>query len=258
MPVAVGADLRRREREGTARVDRDEVDGDVVVRVGGPRRGRRGLTDASHQLTGPYHQLVPGVRVARALHVLGPVHDERGVDHLAPRGEVEPDLEVSQRVRGVVVDEWKHLAVDDPFARGHPLDVALAVPSGVAHRVRVVHQSLHRGGDGLEPSVRMLRKPRDALAVVHPVIGGRIEISPVASPGRSHLPIAGRVLVVVVDREEEGIWGLERKRQTLDLLDRAHRRAQHRRAEKRVHSASENTCWKQNNNRKRGRVRPAR
>ena len=159
------------------------------------------------------------------------MHDERGVDHLGRGGEVEPDLEESQRVRRVVVDEREHLAVDYSFPCRHPLDVALPVPPRVAHRVRVIDEPLHRGGDGLEAAVGMLREARDAFAVVHAVLGARVEVSSVASARRAHLAVSRRVLVVVVHREEERIGGLERERQPLDLLDRTHRTgAQHRRA----------------------------
>lgn len=64
-------------------------------------------------------------------------------------------------VRAVVLHEREHLAVDHAFPGGHPLEVAVAVAAGVAHRVGVVDHPGQRRGDRLEPPVWMLREPRN-------------------------------------------------------------------------------------------------
>ena len=78
----------------------------------------------------------------------------------------------------------------------------------------VVHDAFHRRGDGFEPSVRVLGKPRDAFAVVHAVGRVRVEISAVASFRGAHLPIPRGVLVVVVHTKQERVRSLEWKLKT--------------------------------------------
>ena len=108
--------------------------------------------------------------------------------------------------------------MDDTPARGHPLDVAVAVSAGVAEAVGVVHDAVHGGCDGLETAMGVLGEARDALAVVHPVQGAGVEVRAVTTTGRAHLLVARGVRVVVVDREEERIGGLEREGKTRNFL----------------------------------------
>ena len=65
------------------------------------------------------------------------------------------------------VDEREHLAVRDSLAGGQPLDVAAAEPRGRAERIGVIDQASAHDRDGLEAAVRMRRKARHDLAVIH-------------------------------------------------------------------------------------------
>lgn len=107
----------------------------------------------------------------------------------------------------------------DALAGGHPLQVSVAVPPGVAHRVGVVDDPLEGGGERLKASVGVLREAGDAVAVVHPVGGGGSEVGSVASPGGPHELVPRGVEVLVVDAEEEGVERPEGEAQTLHAQD---------------------------------------
>ena len=70
--------------------------------------------------------------------------------------------------------------------------------------------------------MRVLREPRDIVAVIHAVVGGRVEIRSVPAAGRPHLGIARRVEVAVVHREQERVRGREREAERLDSEDGRH------------------------------------
>ena len=94
----------------------------------------------------------------------------------------------------------------------------MAVSAGVAEAVGVVHDAVHGGCDGLETAMGVLGEARDALAVVHPVRGAGVEVRAVTTTGCAHLLVARGVRVVVVDREEERIGGLEWEGKTRNFL----------------------------------------
>jgi hypothetical protein len=79
----------------------------------------------------------------------------------------------------------------------------------------MVQQAAPHDGDGFEAAVRMLRKPRDDLAVVHaPAVLALEVLAQVASRERCARPeavVAGRVVVVVVNTEQERIARLPGK-----------------------------------------------
>jgi hypothetical protein len=103
----------------------------------------------------------------------------------------------------------KHLGVHDPSPGREPLNVPVAVTRGGAERVGMIHETATDDGDGLEAAVRMLRKPRHDVAVVHPPSVGRGEVAAHRVSGErrrgTELVVAGRVCVVVMDAEEERI-----------------------------------------------------
>jgi len=51
--------------------------------------------------------------------------------------------------------------MDDAAARSHPLDIASLEHAPVARGIRMFHASVEHDGDGLEATVRMLRKTGD-------------------------------------------------------------------------------------------------
>ena len=68
----------------------------------------------------------------------------------------------------------------------------------------MIHQPHSRGRDGLEPSVRMLRKSRNLMPVIHSIGGVGVEIGAVAGEESFHFAGAGfvgGVVVIVVDAE---------------------------------------------------------
>eukprot|EP00290_Baffinella_frigidus_P041771 CAMPEP_0180286908 /NCGR_PEP_ID=MMETSP0988-20121125/12957_1 /TAXON_ID=697907 /ORGANISM="non described non described, Strain CCMP2293" /LENGTH=236 /DNA_ID=CAMNT_0022260933 /DNA_START=708 /DNA_END=1418 /DNA_ORIENTATION=+ len=155
-------------------------------------------------------------------HFLVPVHHERRVREFRTRGEVHPDLEETERVRAILVDKWKHFAVDDSCASCHPLQISVTVPSRVTLGVGVVDEALGGGRERLEAAVGVLREARDPFAMVHAVRLAPVEVSTVPLARRLHLLITRRVVISVVDAEEEGIRRLERESEGPDLLDRIH------------------------------------
>lgn len=62
--------------------------------------------------------------------------------------------------------------------------------------------------------MRVLREAGDLVAVVHSIGSVRVEVGPVAGPNRLHLSTAfvGRIIVLVIDAEEEWVEGRVRPR----------------------------------------------
>ena len=118
----------------------------------------------------------------------------------------------SSGVRTVAIEQRKHLRVDDARAGGQPLHVAHAEARRRAERVGMVDVAFADDGDCLEAAVRMLRKARDDVAVVHPpaVLAG--EVLPDVPAGQRRIgaePIVTfREVVDVVDAEQKRIVGL--------------------------------------------------
>ena len=49
--------------------------------------------------------------------------------------------------------------------------------------------------------MRVLRKARNAIAMVHPIGGVRVKIGAIASARRLHLVVAGGILILVINAE---------------------------------------------------------
>ncbi len=95
-----------------------------------------------------------------ALHV--PV---AGRHHFVGFGQIGPQLKAVHHSLGVPLG---HFLVDDPTARGHPLDVAGGDNALIAHAVAVLHVAFEHVGDGLDAPVRMPGEPLEI--VLRPVI----------------------------------------------------------------------------------------
>ena len=81
---------------------------------------------------------------------------------------------------------------------------------------------MQRAGYGFKTAMWMLRKAGDpAGAVVHSIRRIGIEISTVACPRGFHPLVPRWIQVFVVHAKQERIWGLERERKLLHLLDGA-------------------------------------
>jgi hypothetical protein len=136
-------------------------------------------------------------------------HGEVWWDHLRLAGQVEPYLEQSQRIGGLVVDERKHLSMDHTFASCHPLEVTFSIAAAISKRVSMVDQALWTMGiregrrerqregevthcrcDSFESPVRVLREARDAIAMVHPIRLIRIKVSSIPLPWSKHILVA--------------------------------------------------------------------
>ena len=132
-----------------------------------------------------------------------------GSTNLSCFGQVHPNLKQLERVRRVLVHEREHLRVDDAAPRRHPLHVAGAEACGGAERVRVVDEAAPHDGDRLEAAMGMLREAGHHVAVVHAPAVLALEVHPDPAPGkgrrRSHLRVAERIGVVMMDAEEERI-----------------------------------------------------
>ncbi len=111
--------------------------------------------------------------------------------------------------------ERKHLRVLDAAARREPLHVAVAEARGGAQRVGVIDDAVANQRDRLEAPMRMARKARHRVAVIHaPAILALEVLADIAARergGRTLLGIASRVGVLVIDTEQEGVRGFPRK-----------------------------------------------
>ena len=166
--------------------------------------------------------LKPMVREA-----FSPKHGEVGLDHLLRTREVEPDLKEFGGIAAILMDEGKHLSMHDPSSRRHPLRIPGPEAGGGPERIAVIDETLLSHGDGLEPSVGMLRKSGHRCPVIHRPPLFRAEIHPqlpVSKRGvRAHGSIAHRVEVAVVSAKQKGVVRLKRERQGLDTNFRGSR-----------------------------------
>src|SRR5262245_25272723 len=88
-----------------------------------------------------------------------------GVHHLALRREVGPELEARHAPLAVTL---RHLLMDDPAPRGHPLHVPGRDDPAVAEAVPVLDIAVEDVGDRLDPAMRM---PGEAAPVVLGILG---------------------------------------------------------------------------------------
>src|SRR5262245_5105247 len=88
-------------------------------------------------------------------------------DELVLLWEIQPNLKKFEAVSFLALEEREHLAVHDALAGGQPLDVAGAETRRRAERVGMIDVATTQDRDGLEASMRMLRKSRHGLAVIH-------------------------------------------------------------------------------------------
>src|SRR6185436_11024502 len=83
---------------------------------------------------------------------------------------------------------------------------------GGAERIGVIDVAAPNDGDRFETAVRVLRKARHDLTVVHTPAVGAGEVLPEIATGEggcgAHALVARGVSVVVMDAEEEGVGGL--------------------------------------------------
>ncbi|MBP1717496.1 MAG: hypothetical protein H6Q43_934 [Deltaproteobacteria bacterium] len=82
--------------------------------------------------------------------------------------EIGPKLEPPHQP---VLFPFRHFLVNDPAARGHPLDVPRLNDPLISHAVPMFHLSMKDIRDCLNPAVGM---PREALQVVSRVVGMKI------------------------------------------------------------------------------------
>mmetsp|Transcript_23592 Transcript_23592/g.67035 ORF Transcript_23592/g.67035 Transcript_23592/m.67035 type:complete len:267 (-) Transcript_23592:273-1073(-) len=207
--VALGLGvLGRLDRELRACLEGEVEDTDIVSFVESPGvGGSRAVSGNAVELADPDSRLDGVGLVLPDLDLVGPVHDKVWRGHLLGGVRVEPDLEESRGVRPVTVNKREVLAVHNTFSGVHPLEVALAITARVALAVRVVDDALDGGGDGLEAAVRVLGEARDLVAVVEAPRRVGVKVHAVADTqvgGDLHLVVARRVVVLVVDEEEEG------------------------------------------------------
>jgi len=144
-----------------------------------------------------------------ARHLALPEHREVGPRKLAARGQVQPDLKELGGVLALFVEQREHLRVHDAAAGGHPLHVALAITRGRSERVGVIDEASAGDRDRLEATVWVAREPRHHVAVVHvpAVLVGEVlpDVAPDERRTRPELGVACRVVVLVVDAEQEGV-----------------------------------------------------
>ena len=92
-----------------------------------------------------------------------------------------------------------------------PLGVSTPISGRRAQRVRVVYQASPDIGEGLEAPVGMRRKARYVGSVVHAPAVARAEVrtdlAPFERGGRTHLSVAGRIVVEVMNAEQERVDG---------------------------------------------------
>ena len=100
----------------------------------------------------------------------------------------------------------------DAAACGEPLHIAATKARGRAQRIGVIDQASTHDGHGLKTAMRMGRKARYGVAVVHPptVFTRKVlaQVAPGQRRGRTHQLIAGRVGVVVINAEQKRVDGL--------------------------------------------------
>ena len=222
----------RGERPRGAGLHPDAPDGDIGVRARGPRarrRRRRPLAVERARDDGDLGRLAGAVDEGGARDVLVPEHREVRLDELVLAREVQPDLEELDGVGLALLEEREHLGVDDPSARGQPLDVAAPEARRGAERVGVIDVAAARDRDRLEPAVRVLREPGYDAAVVHPPAVLALEVLPEVATGergrRPHALVARGVGVVVVDAEQERVRRLPREAERAGAEDEAAHRA---------------------------------
>ena len=100
-------------------------------------------------------------------NVFAPEHGEVGICHLGLGGQIHPNLEQLCGIGCIGVEQRKHFAVHDALACGKPLHVAIAEAGCGAERIRMVDQPAAHNGHGLEAPMRVGRKARNRVAVVH-------------------------------------------------------------------------------------------
>src|SRR5690606_60102 len=111
-------------------------------------------------------------------NVVTPEDGKMGRNHLLVAGKVQPYLEQLQRIGLVIRQQREHLRMDDPTTGGEPLSIAFTNTSSSTKRVRMVAEPAAYQSHGLESPVRMTRKTRHALAVIHAKAIFYLEIHP--------------------------------------------------------------------------------
>ncbi len=196
-----------------AGVHAQRPDGHVGLGLRGPRlRGRRQRAGCPRQCTGHHRHRggAPSVVVVdETRNALVPQHGEVRLHHLVACGQVQPDLEQLQRVGRGGVQQREHFGVHDALACGDPLHIAAAKPRCSAQRVGMVDEPLAYQRDGFETPVRVARKARYGIAVVHApaVLAAEVaaDLTAVQRHGGGKRAIARRVGVVMVCAEQKRI-----------------------------------------------------
>ena len=113
----------------------------------------------------------------------------------------------------------------DALACGQPLHITRAKAGRGAQRIRVVNKALAHDGHGLKATVRMRRKARYGLAVVHAptVFATKVltQVAPLQGSLRPHSRVTRRVGVVVVHAKQKRVYGLPWETQRLVAQDGA-------------------------------------
>jgi len=82
------------------------------------------------------------------------------IHHFTGLWKVDPELEPPH----AAVDGFGHFLVDDPRARGHPLDIAGTDTAGISETVFMIDRPFKHVGDSLDSPVRVLRKTGQIFA----------------------------------------------------------------------------------------------
>src|SRR5581483_1964051 len=106
---------------------------------------------------------------------------------------------------------------NDAFAGRQPLNIARTIAGGRAKRVGMIRETLTHHGYRFESTVRMLRKTRHEIAVIHPPAVLTFEIlTDVPSGkrrGRTQMLVAGGIGILMIHAEQKRIGGLPREAQ---------------------------------------------
>ena len=112
----------------------------------------------------------------------------------------------------LAAEQWKHLRVHDAGACRQPLHVACTKPRGGAKRIRVIDVAPADDRHRLESAVRVLREAGHDVTVIHPpaVDAGKVlsDVMPGQRRGGTKLIVALRVVIDVMNAEQEGVDGL--------------------------------------------------
>ena len=149
-------------------------------------------------------------------YIFTPEHFVCRISKLIFLWKIEPDLKKLQRVGLVLINQRKHLGMLTPFARRQPLHIPLTVTPFGSKTVKMIHKSFRNNGNRFKPAMRVYRKSRNFLAVIHPVSIFNYKITANISAGKlvpinSLIFITRRIIILVMRTEKKWIFHLPLK-----------------------------------------------